>query len=84
MARRPDQPLLKAYGGRCGYAGSFCTSAAPDGYCTAHHCTYMSGQLPLHLCALNQHDCTEANPSGECRLPFCLRHTARFTTPDNG
>lgn len=75
MARRPDQPLFPAYGGRCGLAGAFCGSATPDGYCSAHHCTYMSGRLPLHFCASNQHDCTEADPSGICRHAGCLRKT---------
>lgn len=64
-----------SYGGPCGYAGSFCTSASPDGYCSAHHCTYMSGRLPLHHCQQNQHDCTETDASGQCRHTTCLRKT---------
>lgn len=69
------KPVFPAYGGHCGYAGSFCTSAAQDGYCSAHHCTYMSHSLKQHICQSNQHLCTEADASGQCRHPACIRKT---------
>lgn len=71
-------PLANPYGGRCGLAGAFCGSAAPDGYCTAHHCTYLSDKTPSYLCRLNDHECVYSDPSGQCTLQFCVRHTARF------